>query len=51
MNWPQFWELFHRRWGSDADSPEYVKVEWKQIQEFLQELERRNPGCCTENGS
>lgn len=39
MTWPEFWHMFHRRWGSDHESPEYVKAEWNEMQRFLEDVE------------
>ncbi len=46
MTWREFWELFHRRWGSDrGDEPiyrgSYNKGEWGAMQAFLYDIERR----------
>ena len=39
MSWVEFWALFHRRWGSDHESPEYQKLEWNEMQRFLERIE------------
>lgn len=40
IEWERFWALFHRRWGSDHESSEYVKQEWKELQAMMETLER-----------
>lgn len=40
MTWQKFWTLFHARWGSDHESPEYAKDEWRKMQLFLERKER-----------
>ena len=39
MTWVEFWALFHRRWGSDHESPEYQKSEWNEMQRFLESVD------------
>ena len=36
ITWTELWRLFHKRWGSDHESPEYVKKQWVEMQEFLE---------------
>ncbi len=37
----EFWRLFHSRWGSDRESPEYNKAEWQRLQLLAEAMQRR----------
>ena len=35
---PRLLHLFHKRWGSDHESPEYNKAEWQEMEVIIQKL-------------
>lgn len=45
MNWPTFWEMFHREWGNASGSATYNKENWKAMQGFLTQLQEMNARC------
>ena len=43
--WPtELLALFHRRWGSDHESPEYCKKEWQRLERLVQVYVNGHPG-------